>query len=121
VIGPLQFDQFFRGKEGGQTALVVEVTAFDFALGLRGGGIAESHPVEMQGGPQLGKSIRDAGEEEATVVHVKGQRQAVGAEGALQEVQVGQEGLGLIEPGGDIEARGVIQQVEQDVSAGLQA
>jgi len=47
-------------------------------------------------------------------------RKAVGAEGALQKVQVGQEGFGLIEPGGDIEAGGVIQEVEQDVFAGLQ-
>ena len=44
----------FAGKEGWQTLLPKEVTAFDFPFGLRGWGVTEADAVEAKGLAQLG-------------------------------------------------------------------
>jgi hypothetical protein len=120
TIGTLQLHDLFGGEEGWQATLEIEVTAFNFAFGLGGRSVAEGYPVEVKRGPQLSEGIGGVGEEQGMVVYVKPQWQAPGAKGPIQEVQVGQEGFGRIEPRTDVETGGVVQEVEQDVFMGLE-
>lgn len=85
-IGRFQIDDFVGGKQWWQAVLKVLVAAFDFAFGLWRGCVAQSDAVEVQGGTELGEDLRGMGEEEGVVVHVQGQRQAVGAERPIEEV-----------------------------------
>jgi hypothetical protein len=48
-------------------------------------------------------------------VHVEGQGQAVGLEGAGKEVEVGEEGFGGIEARAGVEAGGVVEDFEEDL------
>lgn len=78
VVGPFEFHDVVGGQEGRETPLPEVMTAFDFALGLRGGGIAQGHAVEVESRAQLGEGLRVVGIKEGMVVDVKGQGQAVG-------------------------------------------
>jgi hypothetical protein len=49
------------------------------------------------------------------VVHVEGQRKAVGLEDAGEEVQVGQQGFGGIEACAGVEPCGVVEDFQQDL------
>lgn len=55
----------FRGAEGGEAVLPVLVAAFDFALGLRRGGVAEGDAVKVERGAELGERLGNRGEKEA--------------------------------------------------------
>jgi len=55
----------FCGAEGGEAVLPVLVAAFDFALGLRRGGVAEGDPVKMECRSELGERLGNRGEKEA--------------------------------------------------------
>lgn len=118
LVGPFKFDDVIGGQEGWKAFLPVIMAAFDFALGLRSGGITKGHAVEVQRGAELGEGIRGVGEEEGMVVHIESQGQAIGLEGTGQEVEVSQEGFGVIEAGSDIVAGGIVQQIEEDLLVG---
>lgn len=118
AVGPLDFEDAVGGQEGREALLPVVMAAFDFAFGLWGGGEAQGHAVEVEGGAQLGEGIGGVGVEEGMEVHVKGQGQAVGLEGAGQEVEVSQQGFAWVEAGSGVEAGGVVQEVEQALFGG---
>ena len=117
-VGAGQFDDAVGGQEGREALLPVIVAALDFALGLRGGGVAQGHAVEVQGRAQLGEGVRVVGVKEGVVIHVEGQRQAVRLESAGEEVEVSQEGFTGVKPGADVEAGGVVEQIQQALFVG---
>jgi len=51
VVGAVEFADVVGGQERGQAVLPVVMPAFDFALGLRRGGVAQGDAVEVEGGP----------------------------------------------------------------------
>ena len=117
-VGAGQFADLVGGQEGREAFLPVVVAAFDFAFGLRGGGVAQGHAVEVQGRTQLGEGVRVVRVKEGVVVHVEGQGQAVGGEGPGEEVEVSQEGFARVETGADVEAGGVVEQIQQALLVG---
>lgn len=118
VVGSGQFEDAVGGQQGREAFLPVVVAAFDFALGLGRGRVAQGHAVEVERGAQLGEGVRGVGEEEGVVVHVEGQGQAMGLEGAGEKVQVGQEGFAFVEAGTRVDAGGVVEQIEQALLVG---
>ena len=115
VVGPVQFENAVGHQQRGQSFLPVVVAALDLAFGLGRGGVAQGHAVEVQRGTELGEGIRVVGEEEGMVVHIEGQRQAVGEEDAGEEVEVGQEGFAVVEASPEVVAGGVVEEIEQDL------
>jgi hypothetical protein len=113
MVGAFQLKDVVGGQEGWEAFLPVVVAAFDFAFGLRGGGVAQGDAVEVQRGPELGVGVGGVSEEEGMVVHVEHQGQAVGLEGAGKEVQVGQEGFAGVEASSGVVAGGVVEEVQQ--------
>jgi len=120
LVGPSQFHDGFGGQQGDEALLPVVVAAFDFAFGLGRGGVEQFDAVEVEGGAQLGEGVGVVGVEEGVEVHIEGQVQAVGLEGPGEEVEMGREGFGGIEPGAGVEAGGVVLP-EGAVVAGLPA
>lgn len=118
-IGLFEVDNFFSGKESRQPILEVMVAAFDFTFGLRGWGKAQGHAVEVEGRTELREGLRGVGKKEGVIVNVESQGQTVRAESAVQKIQMSQEGFRIIEASADIEAGGVIQEVEQGVLVSL--
>ena len=55
----------FCGTERGEAVLPVLMAAFDFAFGLRGGGVAEGDAVKVERGAELGERLGNRGEKEA--------------------------------------------------------
>lgn len=53
-IGLVDVGDLFTGEVGGQAFLPEEVTAFDFAFGLRGWGVTKADAVEVESLAQLG-------------------------------------------------------------------
>ena len=93
--------------------------ALDFAFGLRGGCEAQRDAVKVKCGTQLGEGVGIVGVEEGVVVDIQNQRQAVGLEGAGQEVQVGQECFACIEAATGVVAGGVVQNVKEGLLSGI--
>ena len=118
-VGTFEFEDLICGQEWRQTFLPEVVAAFDFAFGLRGWGVTKRHAVEVQRGAELGEGFGNAGEEKGMVVHVKGQGQSVGLEGARQEIEVSQEVFSFVEAGARVVTRGVVEQIEQALLAGI--
>lgn len=118
MIGGDQVDDAFRGKEGNQALLPVIVTPFDLAFGLGRGGVEEFDAVEVEGVAELGEGVGIVGVEEGMVVHVECQGQAVCLKDAGEKVQMGQEGFGRIEACARVEARGVVEDVQEDLFVG---
>jgi hypothetical protein len=115
VVGPGEFQDVFGGQEGDEPFLPVVVAAFDFAFGLGRGGVEEFDAVEVEGGAELGEGVGVVGVEEGVEVHVESQGQAVGLEGAGEEVQVGEEGFCGVEARAGVEACGVVEDFEEDL------
>jgi len=118
VVGPGQFDEVFGRQEGDEPLLPVIVAAFDFAFGLRRWRVEQVDAVEVERLAQLGEGVRVVGVEERVVVHIERQGQPVGLEGAGEEVEVGQQGFTGIEACAGVEARGVIQDLQEDLFVG---
>ena len=97
----------------------VIVAAFDFAFGLRGWGVAEFDAVEVESLAELGEGVWVVGVKEGMVVDIESQGQTVGLENAGKEIKMSQEGFGGIEACADIEACGVIQDVEEGLFVGV--
>ena len=66
-IGDFDFGDLFPGKVGGQPPLPVWVGAFDFAFGLRRGGLPEADVIELERPAQLGQGVGLVREKEAVV------------------------------------------------------
>jgi hypothetical protein len=112
-IGTGDARDIFCGEKGRETFLPEEMETLDLAFGLRGRSITQGHAIKAEGGPELGKGLRHRGEEEAVIIDVEGQRQAVLQESARQEVQIGQEGLPGINAGTGNESGAIVEDVEQ--------
>ena len=56
-VGLVNVGDLFTGEVSGQAFLPEEVTAFDFAFGLRGWGVTKADAVEVQSLTQLGQSV----------------------------------------------------------------
>ena len=95
------------------------MAAFDFSLGLRGWRIAELDAVKVERLTELGEGVGIVGVKEGVEVHIQCQREAVGFKDCREEVQVCQQGFGGIEACADIEARGVVQDVEEGLFVGV--
>ncbi len=119
AVGSVEVSDVFGGEQRREPALIIEMTAFNFTLGLGGWGIAQRHPVEVKGRAQLSERVGSMGEEQGMVVDVQSQGQALRAERLFEETQMGQQGFGVIEPGGHVEAGGIVEQVQQNVFAVL--
>lgn len=100
-------------QERDEAFLPVVVAAFDFAFGLRGWGVEEFDAVEVEGRAELGEGVRVVSVEEGVVVHVKGQREAVGLEGAGKEVEVGEQRFAWVEACAGVETRGVVEDFQE--------
>jgi len=119
AIGPFELEDVVSGQKWGEAFLPVVMAAFDFAFGLRGWGVAEFDAIEVKGLAELGEGVWVVGVEEGVEVHIQCQWQAVGLEDFGEEVQMGQQGFGGIEACADIEACGVIQDVEAGLFVGV--
>ncbi len=119
-VGPDEFDDVFGGQQPDETLLPVVVAAFDFAFGLGRGGVEddvedEFDAVEVWGRAELDERVGIVGVEEGVKVHIEGQGQAVGLEGAGEEGEMGEEGFGWIEACAGVEAGGVVEDFQQDL------
>ena len=96
-VGVFQVGDLLAGEEGGEAVLPELMFAFDFAFGLRCGGVAKAHAVDAEGCAELGEGVGDMGEEEGMEVHIEFQRQAAFAEGGGEEVVIGEERFPFVE------------------------
>lgn len=118
LVGPGEFHDGFGGQQGDETFLPVVVAAFDFAFGLRRGGVEKFDAVEVESRAELGEGVRVVGVEEGVEIHVEREGQAVGLEGAGEEVEVGEQGFGGIESRAGVETCGVVEDFEEDLLVG---
>lgn len=118
-VGAFEFVDVIGGQKWWEAFLPVVMAAFDFSLGLRGWRIAEFDTVEVEGLTELGEGVGVVGVEEGVKVHIESQGQTVGFEDAGEEVQMGQQGFGGIEARSDIEACGIVQEVEEGLFVGV--
>ena len=117
-VGPDQFHDVVGGQEGDKAFLPVVMPAFDFTFGLGRWGVAEVDAVKVERGPKLGESVGVVGVEEGVVVHIKGQRQAMGLEDAGEKIEMGQEGFAGVKPCAGVEAGGIVEDFQQDLFVG---
>jgi hypothetical protein len=85
-VGSGEFHDVFGGQQGDEAFLPVVVAAFDLAFGLGRGGVEEFDAVEVEGRAELGEGVGVVGVEEGMKVHIEGEGQAVGLEGAGKKV-----------------------------------
>jgi hypothetical protein len=83
------------------------------------GRIEQFDAVEVEGLAQLREGVGIVGVEEGVKVHVEGQRQSVGLEGAGQEIKMGQEGFAGVEACAGVVTGGIVQNIEQHLFVGL--
>jgi len=57
LVGTTEFEDGIGGQERGQAFWPLVVAAFDFALGVGRGGVAEVHAVEVEAPTQLGEGV----------------------------------------------------------------
>ena len=111
-VGDFDFGDFFTGEVGREAALPELVGAFDFAFGLRRGGIAQADVVELERPAQLGQRVRIVREKEAVIIDVKLQWAAVRQKSGGQKIKVGKQEFALVELGAGEKAAAVIQPIE---------
>lgn len=111
-VGDGDFGDLFTGEVRWQPALPELVFAFDFALGLGRGGVAQADVVELERPAQLREGGGIVGEKEAVVIDVELQGPPVGQEGGGQEVEVGEEEFALINLRAGEEPAAIVEQVE---------
>jgi hypothetical protein len=112
-IGGGEVANLLGGEERRQAILPILMAAFDLALGLRSGGVAERDAVEMERGAELSEGVWDNGKEERMVVDIEFQREAVGEESGWEEVEIGEEIFVVVEAGANAEAATVVEHIEQ--------
>ena len=118
LVGPDQFEDAVGSQEWHEAFLPVVVAAFDFAFGLGRWGVEELDAVEVEGCAELGEGVGVVSVKEGVVVHVEGQGQAVSLEDAGEEVEVGEEGFSGVEACASVEARGIVEDVQEDLFIG---
>ena len=118
LVGTGEFGKAVGRQERDEAFLPVVVTAFDFAFGLRGWGVAELDAVEVQGRAKLGEGVGVVGVKEGVVVHIEGQREAVRLQGAGEEVEVGEQGFSGVEARAGVEAGGIVEDFQEDLLVG---
>lgn len=118
LVGSGELGDAFGGQERDQAFLPVVVAAFDFAFGLGRWGVEQFDAVEVEGLTELGEGVGIVGVEEGVVVHIESQGQAVDLENAGEEVEVGQQGFSGIEADAGVQARGIVEDVQQDLLFG---
>jgi len=96
-----------------KTFLPVVVAAFDFALGLSRGGVAEGDPIKLESLAELGERVRSVGEKERMVIDVESEREAVREEGAGEKIEMSGEVFGGVNAGAGVQARGVVDDVQK--------
>ena len=69
-IGTIYFGDLFAGEVGGQTALPILMGAFDFAFGLRRGGVTETDVIKLECPAQLSENVWIMGEKDTVVIDV---------------------------------------------------
>lgn len=111
-VGLGEIGDVFAGEEGGETVLPEVMFAFDLALGLGRGGVAEGDAVEVEGLAELGEGVWDVGEEEGVEVHIEFKGEAAFEKGGGEEVVIGEEVFMLVEFGAGEEAAAVVEHVE---------
>ena len=84
-IGVCEIGDVFAGGKRGTPVLPELVFAFDFAFGLRRGGVAERDAVEVAGLAELGAGVGDVGEEAGVKVHAEFEGKAAFAKGGGAE------------------------------------
>ena len=119
VIGTFEFADVIGSQQRWQTFLPAVVAAFDFTFGLGRGCVAEGDAVEVEGSAQLGEGVGVVGVEEGVEVHIEGQGQAVGFEGAGEEVQMRQKGFGWVEARASVVTGGIVQNIKQGLFIGI--
>jgi hypothetical protein len=92
-VGGFEGEDVIGGEQGWEAFLPVVVAALDFAFGLGSGGVAQGDAVKVERLAELGEGVRGVGEKEGVVIHVEGEREAVGEEDAGKEIEVGGESL----------------------------
>lgn len=117
-IGLVEVGDIFAGEVSGQSFLPEEVGAFDFAFGLRGGGIAEGDAVEEKSPAQLGKRVWGMGEEEAVEIDIDFQGHSKFEEGGGQKIKVSQEVFGLVDFGAGEDAAAIIEHIDHGKGSG---
>lgn len=118
-IGSFEFKDMVSREERWEAFLPVIMAALDFAFGLGGGGIEQFDTVEVEGLAKLGEGVGVVGVEEGVEVHIEGQRQAVGLEGAGEEVEMGEEGFAWVDPCAGVVTGGIVQNIEQGLLVGI--
>ena len=73
----------------------------------------QAHSVEVQGCAQFCQGVGRVRVEEAVIVHVQRERQAILKEGAGQDVVVARQHFALIKPRADHHARAVVNDVDE--------
>lgn len=96
LVGLVELGDFFTGKIRRQAALPVLVGAFDFALGLGRGRVAQADVVELERPTQLGQRVGIVREEDTVVIDVKLERASVGEKGGGQKIKIGKEEFALV-------------------------
>lgn len=114
-VGRFEGEDVVCGEQGRETLLPVVVTAFDFAFGLGSGGVAQGDAVKVKSFTELGEGVGRVSVEEGMVVHLEGEREAVGEEDAGEEIEGREEVLGGVKTGAGVPACGVIEDVEEDL------
>ena len=97
LVGGLDPGDAFGGKERWQAVLPVVMQAFYFTFGLWGGRVLQADAVKVEGSAQLGERIGGVGVEEAVIVDIQGEGQAVLQEGPGQDVVVAGKHFALVE------------------------
>ena len=112
LVGFLDFGNLFTGEIRGQTALPELMSAFDFALGLRRGSVAQADVIKLEGPAQLRERVGLLSEENTVVIHVKLQWPAMSQEGGGEKIKVSKEQFALVKFGAGKYATTVIEHVE---------
>jgi hypothetical protein len=118
-IGLVEVGELFAGEVGREAILPKEVSALDFALGLRGGRVTEGDTVEVKGAAQLGERPWGLGKEDGMEIDVDLQRQAMFDEGRREQVEIGEQIFGFINFGGGKDPAAIVEHV--DHGEGLEA
>ena len=118
LVGSGEFNDAFCGEQGDEAFLPVVVAAFDFAFGLGRWGVEELNAVKVEGLAELGEGVGIVGVKEGVVVHIKGQGEAEGLEDTGEEVEVSEQRFCGIEARPRVEARGVVEDFQEDLFGG---
>jgi hypothetical protein len=119
AVGPDEFADLIGRQERWEAFLPVVMAALDFAVGLGCWGLEQFDAVEVKGLAQLSEGVGVVGVEAGVKVHIEGQRQSVGLEGAGQEIKMGQQGFAGVEACAGVVTGGIVQNIEQHLFIGL--